>query len=87
VSGALKNIPVYAVMAEDVGERGALFTALRLLQDVKAEEVVGAVGSGAKGCGLSCSLSCADAHCYFWGAALLAAGVAIGFYAHRLKRT
>jgi hypothetical protein len=33
VSGMLHNIPVYAVMVEDLGERGALYTALRLLQE------------------------------------------------------
>ena len=29
----LYSIPIYAVMVEDLGERGAQYTALRLLQD------------------------------------------------------
>ena len=29
----LHTIPIYAVMVEDLGERGAQYTALRLLQD------------------------------------------------------
>lgn len=34
VSPNLKNIPIYAVMVENLGERGAQYTALKLLQDV-----------------------------------------------------
>ena len=34
MSPVLRNIPIYAVMVEDLGERGALYTALRLLQEV-----------------------------------------------------
>ena len=34
MSGMLKNVPIYAVMVEDLGERGAQYTALRLLQEL-----------------------------------------------------
>jgi len=34
VSPNLLNIPIYAVMVENLGERGAQYTALKLLQDV-----------------------------------------------------
>jgi len=38
VSPMLKNVPVYAVMVENLGERGAQYTALRLLQEVEASK-------------------------------------------------
>ncbi len=34
MSPNLLNIPIYAVMVENLGERGAQYTALKLLQDV-----------------------------------------------------
>jgi len=43
VSGILKSIPVYAVLVEDLGERGAEYIALQLMQEVvrnKEEEVI-----------------------------------------------
>jgi hypothetical protein len=36
VSGLLDSIPLYAVMVEDLGERGAQFVAVKLLQNEPA---------------------------------------------------
>lgn len=38
VSGMLSSIPIYAVKVEDLGERGAQYTALKLLQEVAREK-------------------------------------------------
>jgi len=41
VSGMLHSIPIYAVMVENLGERGAYYTALRLLQqEVNSASIV-----------------------------------------------
>ncbi|KAJ1434495.1 glucokinase [Ochromonadaceae sp. CCMP2298] len=44
VSGLLRHVPIYAVMVENLGERGAQYTALRLLQEV--EKSKGGSGGG-----------------------------------------
>jgi hypothetical protein len=38
VSGLLKSIPVYAVMVEDLGERGAQFVASNLVRELESSK-------------------------------------------------
>ena len=62
VSGNLSNVPIYAVMVENLGERGAQYTALKLLQEVqRSGGGSGGSGSGASKTTLTVLLICAAA--------------------------
>ena len=47
VSGMLSTIPVYAVMAEDLGERGAEYIAMKLLKERLCQASIETVSSAA----------------------------------------
>lgn len=63
MSGMLKSVPVYAVLVEDLGERGAKFIAAKLLHDLEGTNASG--GSGSEQCGAesSCCLTKANCNC------------------------
>ncbi len=75
----LATIPVYAVMAEDLGERGAEYIALKLLKErifQSAVEVTHHASNTASSRGSSLTFC----------AAALAVGVAIGFVLSKMNK-
>lgn len=76
VSGMLNSVPIYAVLVENLGERGAQYFALKMAADLRGEGPQSVVGSTDGG----------DKMQLTWAAVGLAVGVTMGMLASKYIR-